>query len=163
MVSLWHRQQRVVDLWLMLVMWIWLFDIALAAIIGSTRFDLGFYAGRMFGLIGASFLLIALLVEMAAMHAGALRAAASAEQRLAEQLARLRSRSEPKPPHVESMESFLSRENIQHYRSLLQSGSLDEAQRRSVEHLLYEEERKQKGDKRADPALSPPLSSKSSG
>jgi hypothetical protein len=31
---------------------------------GSTRFDLGFYAGRIFGLIGASFLLIALLIEM---------------------------------------------------------------------------------------------------
>jgi hypothetical protein len=149
MLTLWQREQQVVDLWLMLVMWIWLFDIALAAIIGSTRFDLGFYAGRMFGLIGASFLLIALLVEMAAMHVGALRAAASAEQRLAEQLARLRSRPETKPLRVESTESFLSRENIQHYRSLLQSGSLDEAQRRSVEQLLDEEERKQKTERKS--------------
>ncbi|HTO84487.1 MAG TPA: MASE4 domain-containing protein, partial [Methylomirabilota bacterium] len=51
MIALWERKQRALDLWLMLVMWIWLFDIALAAVIGSTRFDLGFYAGRMFGLI----------------------------------------------------------------------------------------------------------------
>jgi hypothetical protein len=32
---LWQRDLRVVDLWLMLVMWIWLFDIALAAILGQ--------------------------------------------------------------------------------------------------------------------------------
>lgn len=65
MAALWQRKQRTLDLWLMLVMWIWLFDIALAAVIGSTRFDLGFYAGRIFGLIAASFLLITLVVELA--------------------------------------------------------------------------------------------------
>jgi len=68
MISLWQREQRVVDLWLMLVMWIWLFDIALAAVIGSTRFDLGFYAGRLFGLLAASFLLLTLLGETFQMY-----------------------------------------------------------------------------------------------
>jgi len=63
MIFLWKREQRVIDLWLMLVMWIWLFDIALAAVIGSSRFDLGFYAGRIFGLIASSFLLATLIVE----------------------------------------------------------------------------------------------------
>jgi hypothetical protein len=57
MISLCQGEQRPVDLWLTPVMWIWLFDIALAAVIGSTRFDLGFYAGRLFGLLAASFLL----------------------------------------------------------------------------------------------------------
>jgi two-component system sensor histidine kinase UhpB len=47
----------------MLVMWIWLFDIALSAIVGPNRFDLGFYSGRLFGRIAASFLLLALIVE----------------------------------------------------------------------------------------------------
>lgn len=64
MVALWRCKQRALDLWLMLVMWLWLFDIALSAVIGSTRFDLGYYAGRIFGLIAASFLLITLVVEM---------------------------------------------------------------------------------------------------
>jgi hypothetical protein len=41
------------------VVWIWLFDIALAAVMGASRFDLGFYAGRIFGLIAAGFLMIA--------------------------------------------------------------------------------------------------------
>jgi hypothetical protein len=43
----WRREQRVMDLWLILVMWIWLFDIALSAVVGSSRFDLGFCAGRL--------------------------------------------------------------------------------------------------------------------
>ena len=88
---LWQRPLRVVDLWLMLVMWIWLFDIALAAVIGSSRFDLGFYVGRIFGLIAASFLLIMLLSEMGQLYIGALSAAANAEERFAK-LARERAR-----------------------------------------------------------------------
>ncbi len=139
--ALWRRDQRVVDLWLMLVMWIWLFDIALSAVIGSHRFDLGFYAGRIFGLIAAGFLLATLVVEMARMQAGAIRAAASAEQRLA-QLARLRERPESGPRRGERTESFIHRQNIAHYRSLLESGTLDEAQYRAIEKLLAEEESK---------------------
>jgi len=139
--ALWRSKQRVVDLWLMVVMWIWLFDIALSAIIGSHRFDLGFYAGRIFGLIAASFLLIALLVEMARLHATALGAAASAEARLA-QLARRRERADPAMPRGARTDTFIHRQNIAHYRSLLESGSLDEVQRRSIEKLLDEEETK---------------------
>ncbi len=141
MLALWRHKQRVVDLWLMVVMWIWLFDIALAAVIGSKRFDLGFYAGRVFGLIAASFLLVTLLVEMARLHAGALGAAASAEARLA-QLLRLRERQEPRSARAEGTESFIHRQNVAHYRALLETGSLDEAQRCSIETLLDEEEAK---------------------
>jgi two-component system, sensor histidine kinase and response regulator len=90
MATLWERKQRTIDLWLMLVMWIWLFDIALSAVIGSQRFDLGFYAGRIFGLIAASFLLVTLIIQMARMYAAAMGMAANAEQRFAE-LARRRS------------------------------------------------------------------------
>ncbi|MBY0320871.1 MAG: hypothetical protein K2X72_19260 [Reyranella sp.] len=39
----------------------------------ARRFDLGFYAGRIFGLLAAGFLLMALIVELARMYAGALR------------------------------------------------------------------------------------------
>ncbi len=146
MLALWRHKQRVVDLWLMVVMWVWLFDIALSAIIGSKRFDLGFYAGRVFGLIAASFLLVTLLVEMARLHAGALGAAASAEVRLAE-LSRRRERPQPRPAGSgDRTETFIHRQNVAHYRSLLESGSLDEAQRRSIERLLDEEEAKGAAD-----------------
>ena len=141
MATLWQRPQRMVDLWLMLVMWIWLFDIALAAVIGSQRFDLGFYAGRIYGLIAASFLLITLLVEMARLYSGALGAAAEAEQRFAE-LARLRARPAETSRGREKPEDFIVRQNVAHYRALLEGGNLDAAQRRSIEQLLAEEEAK---------------------
>lgn len=136
-----QSKQRVVDLWLMVVMWVWLFDIALSAVIGSHRFDLGFYAGRLFGLIAASFLLTTLLVEMGRLHAVAIGAAASAEARLA-QFGRRRDGAEPAALRGSRTDSFIHRQNIAHYRSLLESGSLDEVQRRSIEKLLEEEERK---------------------
>src|SRR5437879_11578452 len=41
----------------------WLFDIALAAVLNAGRFDLGFYAGRIYGFLAASFVLMVLLVE----------------------------------------------------------------------------------------------------
>jgi len=145
--ALWPRRRHVLDLWLMLAMWIWLFDIALSAVIGASRFDLGFYAGRVFGLIAASFLLITLVVEMARMHAGALGAAASAEQRLAEQrlseLTRVRRHvdsNEGGPARGEHAASFIHRQNIAHYRLLLESEPLDDDRRRLIEKLLLEEE-----------------------
>jgi len=139
MVALWKPHQRVMDLWLMLVMWIWLFDIGLSAVIGSSRFDLGFYAGRLFGLVASGFLLVALILEMTRLHAGALAAASAAEMRFAE-LARQSSRNEP--PRGKQTVSFISRQNITHYRALLTSAPLDEPQRRAIEKLLEEEEAK---------------------
>ena len=49
--------------WLMVVMCAWIFDIALSAVLNAGRFDLGFYAGRIYGLLAASFVLMMLLAE----------------------------------------------------------------------------------------------------
>src|SRR5258708_6613492 len=50
LVILWRRPPHsVLDLWLMVVMCAWLFDIALPAVFNPGRFDLGFYAGRTYG------------------------------------------------------------------------------------------------------------------
>ena len=59
----WRRPHTVLDLWLLIVMCAWLFDIALSAVLNATRFDLGWYAGRIYGLLAASFLLVVLLIE----------------------------------------------------------------------------------------------------
>jgi two-component system sensor histidine kinase/response regulator len=59
----WRRPHSVLDLWLMVVMCAWLFDIALAGMLNAARFDLGFYAGRIYGLLAATFVLMVLLVE----------------------------------------------------------------------------------------------------
>jgi diguanylate cyclase (GGDEF)-like protein len=64
LIVLWWRQPRtVLDLWLMVVMCAWIFDLGLSAVFNTGRFDLGFYAGRIYGLLAASFLLVVLLIE----------------------------------------------------------------------------------------------------
>lgn len=67
-IAVWWRTNSVLDLWLGVVMVVWLFDIAFAAVLGSSRFDLGFYAGRVYGLIAASIILVALLYEMVRLY-----------------------------------------------------------------------------------------------
>jgi diguanylate cyclase (GGDEF)-like protein len=59
----WRRPHTVLDLWLMVVMCGWIFDIGLGAVVNTGPFDLGFYAGRIYALSAASFLLIVLLIE----------------------------------------------------------------------------------------------------
>jgi diguanylate cyclase (GGDEF)-like protein len=56
-----RRPESVLDLWLMVVMCAWTFDIALSAVLNGGRFDLGFYAGRIYGLLATSFVLVVLL------------------------------------------------------------------------------------------------------
>ena len=70
LVVLWRRKPHtVLDLWLMVVMCAWLFDIALAAVFNAGRFDVGFYAGRIYGLLATSFVLIVLLIENSRLYA----------------------------------------------------------------------------------------------
>ncbi len=65
----WRRPHSVLDLWLMVVMFAWLLDIALSVILNAGRFDLGFYAGRIYGFFAAIFVLIVLLMETGALYA----------------------------------------------------------------------------------------------
>jgi PAS domain S-box-containing protein len=70
LVVLWlRRPYSVLDVWLMVVMVAWLFDIALSGILNGARFDLGFYLGRIYGLCAASFVLAVLLVDNVALQA----------------------------------------------------------------------------------------------
>jgi signal transduction histidine kinase/CheY-like chemotaxis protein len=77
----WKRPHSVLDLWLMIVMCAWLFDIALSAVLNAGRFDLGFYAGRIYGLLAASFVLIALLFEIDTLYARLARSLRVAQER----------------------------------------------------------------------------------
>jgi len=89
LVALWLRKPHsVLDVWLMVVMYAWLFDIALSAILNVARFDIGFYLGRIYGLCAASFLLVILLVDNVGLQAklarllGTLRREAASEKNL---------------------------------------------------------------------------------
>ena len=67
---LWRRRPHsVLDVWLMVVLWAWLSDVALSAVFNGGRFDLGFYAGRVYGLIAATFVLAMIQFETAKMYA----------------------------------------------------------------------------------------------
>jgi PAS domain S-box-containing protein len=57
-----------------MVMCAWLCDVVLSAVIGASRFDLGWYGGRSFGLLGSSILLMMLLQELNELHVRAGRA-----------------------------------------------------------------------------------------
>src|SRR5581483_237263 len=66
---LWKRTRHtMIDVWLMVVMCVWIFDIALSAVFNAGRFDLGFYAGRIYGLLAATFVLLVLLVGTANLY-----------------------------------------------------------------------------------------------
>ena len=67
---LWRRRPHsLLDLWLMVVMCAWIFDIGLAVVLNAGRFDLGFYSGRIYGLLAASFVLGVLLLENGMLYA----------------------------------------------------------------------------------------------
>jgi PAS domain S-box-containing protein len=65
------RKRSTLDLWLLAVMCAWLCDVVLSAVVGASRFDLGWYGGRTFGLLASSTLLVMLLRELNESHARA--------------------------------------------------------------------------------------------
>jgi signal transduction histidine kinase len=82
---LWRRRPHsVLDLWLMVVMCAWLFDIALSAVLNAGRFDLGFYSGRIYGLLAASFVLIVLLLENSVLYSRLVEANESERRKTSE-------------------------------------------------------------------------------
>ncbi|THD47289.1 MAG: GGDEF domain-containing protein [Bradyrhizobium sp.] len=85
-----RRPYSVLDLWLIVVVCAWLFDIGLSAGVNAARFDLGFYAGRIYGLISASFILLVLLARNGGLYAR-LVAAHETQRQLAAELQRLSS------------------------------------------------------------------------
>jgi signal transduction histidine kinase len=64
LVLLWRKKTRtVLELWLMVVLIAWIFDVGLAAVFNHGRFDLGFYAGRLYGLFASLVVLVFFIFE----------------------------------------------------------------------------------------------------
>jgi PAS domain S-box-containing protein len=64
LIVLWlRRPHSVLDVWLMVVLCAWLFDIASSALLNANRYDFGFYVGRLYGLGAACFVLAVLLLQ----------------------------------------------------------------------------------------------------
>jgi signal transduction histidine kinase len=74
LVLLWIRRRSVLDLWLMVVMCACLIEIYLISFPVPIRYSVGWYAGRVFGLVSGSLVLFVLLYEITLLYAQLLRA-----------------------------------------------------------------------------------------
>ena len=81
-----RKTRSVLDLWLMVAVVAWIFDVALSLVFNLSRWDLGFYAGRIYGLFASAFVLIVLLLQTLALY----RRVAEAHAALQEQAVTLR-------------------------------------------------------------------------
>ncbi len=73
--ALWRRRPlSVLDVWLLVVICAWFFDVALASVFNSGRYSVGWYAGRIYGLAASSFVLAVLLLENGTLYARLARA-----------------------------------------------------------------------------------------
>jgi signal transduction histidine kinase len=66
---LWIRRGSVLDLWLMVVLCDYLIEIGLVMFATANRYTVGWYVGRIFGLISASLVLFVLLYEITTLYA----------------------------------------------------------------------------------------------
>ena len=73
-VVLWARRRSVLDLWLMVVMCAYVIEICLISFPSPARFSVGWYAGRIFGVLSGSLVLFVLLYEITTLYARLLRA-----------------------------------------------------------------------------------------
>jgi len=63
------RPRTVLDVWLAVAMAAWVFEVGLSCVLNGGMFDLGFYAGRLYGLAASLFVLGALAIDNIALHA----------------------------------------------------------------------------------------------
>jgi signal transduction histidine kinase len=76
-ISLWIRRKSLLDLWLMVVMLVFMTEVLISSFPVSARFSLGWYAGRTCSLLSGSLILFVLLYENTIIYArliGAVRA-----------------------------------------------------------------------------------------
>jgi signal transduction histidine kinase len=74
LVLLWQRSRTLLDLWLMVVLCAYGIEIFLISFPVPVRFSVGWYAGRIFGLVSGSLVLLVLLYEITKLYARSLHA-----------------------------------------------------------------------------------------
>jgi PAS domain S-box-containing protein len=81
--ALWLRRRRsLLDQWLMVVALAAILEIGLTVLLSNRRFDLGFYAGRVFSLLTSTIVLVVLLVETMRLYANLRELNETLEQRV---------------------------------------------------------------------------------
>ncbi len=74
LIVLWIRRRSVLDLWLMVVMCVSVIEICLISFPVPARYSVGWYAGRVCGVVSGSLVLVVLLYEITTLYARLLRA-----------------------------------------------------------------------------------------
>ena len=69
LVVLWVHRRSILDLWLTVVMLAWIAEYVMSALLSTARFDLGWYAGRIYSFITATIVLAMLLAEVTRLYA----------------------------------------------------------------------------------------------
>ena len=62
------RPRALLDVWLMVAMVAWVAEVLLACLLNTVRYDLGFYAGRLYGLAASLLVLAAVAIDNIALH-----------------------------------------------------------------------------------------------
>ena len=81
-----RSRHSLLNLWLLVVMGYWFCDITLSSFLNGGRYDLGFYAGRIYGGLAASFVLAVLVLEHSRLYRCLAIAAAHLKDRATELL-----------------------------------------------------------------------------
>jgi PAS domain S-box-containing protein len=114
---LWQRKPHsVLDLWMLVVLCAWVFDIGLSAVFNAGRFDLGFYAGRVYGLVGSTLVLLVLLLENGTLYArlaGALQGERIQRERAEDKTSELNALNESLQRHVAMRTAQLDVMNVE--------------------------------------------------
>jgi signal transduction histidine kinase len=130
---LWRsRPHSVIDLWLMVVLCVWAADTALAALFNNARYDVGWYAGRVYGLLASSFVLAVLLLENSMLYARLVEAN-EAQRRRAAELQRLSTELEAANRDLDSFAGGLAHDLQQPITSI---GAFAQVIQRQSGHLV---------------------------
>jgi diguanylate cyclase (GGDEF)-like protein len=111
------KPYSLLHLWLIVVMFASLFDVGLSSVLDAGRYDLGFYAGRIYGFMAASFVLIVLLTEHAELYL---------------QYAKLRESDRAKAAELQRLSTIDALTGIANRRAFDQA--LDQEWRRTMRH-----------------------------
>jgi len=69
LIALWIRRRSILDLWLMVVMYLYMIEIPLAYFPLATRFSIAWYTVRIVGVLSSTIILVVLLYEIRAVYA----------------------------------------------------------------------------------------------
>ena len=133
-----HRGHSLLNLWCAVVAVTSAFEVALSAVFNHGRFDLGFYAGRAYGLVASSFVLVALIIEHARLYAMLVKALdneSAARARALEKTQQLNEANEHLELRVKDRTTQLSVTNGELRQEIIERKRAEQALERSREEL----------------------------